>query len=93
MVTHSPRGSLVITVNCPHLEGWSVLQVFAVPYGKFQSLVMKMLSVLSFLKVTTFREWLRAKTDTKWRQGCQVTSSFSEFVDSSKDLVLLAKEV
>jgi hypothetical protein len=42
--------SLIIVGNCPHLEGWSVLQVSAVPYGKFQSLVIKMLSVLSYLK-------------------------------------------
>jgi hypothetical protein len=32
------------------LEGWSTLQVSAVSYGKFQSLVIKMLSVLSFLE-------------------------------------------
>jgi hypothetical protein len=41
---------LFIIGNCPHLERWSVLQVSAAPYEKFQSLVLKMLLVLSFLE-------------------------------------------
>jgi ABC-type microcin C transport system permease subunit YejB len=44
----APGCSLIITGNCPHLEGWSVLLVSTVPYGEFQSLVM--LSALSFLE-------------------------------------------
>jgi hypothetical protein len=41
--------SLIIVDHCPHLEV-SVLQISTVPHGKFQSLVIKMLLVLSFLE-------------------------------------------
>jgi hypothetical protein len=54
MITLAPGCSLIVVGNCPHLvvvvEGWSVLQVSTAPYGKFQSLVIKILSVLSFLE-------------------------------------------
>jgi hypothetical protein len=78
MMTPALGYSFIIRSNCPHLAGWSVLQVSTVPYGKFQFIVIKMLSVLSFLesKVITKglqREWLRANTFCKWRQECQAS--------------------
>jgi hypothetical protein len=77
------RCSLIIMGHCPHLEGWSVLQVSTVPYGKFQSLVIKMLSVIlsriqGDCKVTPKR-MARAKTDTKWKQGCHASPVCGDF--------------
>jgi hypothetical protein len=45
---HPLRCDLVTTGHCPHLEGR--LSRTLVPYGKFQSLVTKVSSVLSFLE-------------------------------------------
>jgi hypothetical protein len=55
-----------------------------------------MLSILSFLeyKVIAKRlqnEWLRAKTNIKWRQGCQTSLVFSYFVGPNKESVLFSK--
>jgi hypothetical protein len=50
MTAPAPGCSLIIIGNCPHLEAYSVLQVSTVPDEKFQSLVIKMLSVVSFLE-------------------------------------------
>jgi hypothetical protein len=68
------RITLAWVINCPHWECGSSRW--------FWFLVIKTLSVLSFLKskVTvklSWREWLRAKTDTKWRQGCYAFPVFS----------------
>jgi hypothetical protein len=45
MITPVPWCSFIIIGNFPHLERWSVIQVSAVPYRKFQSLVIKIVSV------------------------------------------------
>jgi hypothetical protein len=50
MIAPAAGCSLILIGNCLHLEEWSVLQVLTIPHGKFQSLVIKILSVLSFLK-------------------------------------------
>jgi hypothetical protein len=82
MIASALGCSLIIIDILSYLEGWSVLQVSTSPCRKFLSLVIKMLSLLSFLESKVIakwlqREWLRAKSDTKWKQGCQASSFFS----------------
>jgi hypothetical protein len=74
MMTSSPGCSLIIG-NYPHLEGWSILQVSTVPQGKFQSLIIKMLSIIPVLFDSNMaageNDSDQRTTGTKWRQSCQ----------------------
>jgi hypothetical protein len=63
------------------LEGWSGLQVSTVLYGKFHSLVIKILSispVLPWFQGGCGREWLRTK-DNRYKMETKVASFFPVF--------------
>jgi hypothetical protein len=81
MLAPAPGCSLIIIGHCPHLEGCLSCKCPLFFVGSFSPLPWRC-DHLFFLESKVIEKWLqrellRAKTDAKWRQGCQASPVFS----------------